>query len=213
MVRCQISANICHFLPVVWNHVPPYFSHLHLVLSNCLTYFTFVSSVFSRCSTYCIFFAIRLSSDLQSMSFSSVFFLYKGFLCSKVHFRGLDLTSYPLGMILWQLFSCKFMQFYFFYNSLFPGNCRPGWTIYTEKCPYLFRIDSIWFNRFHHFSIGFTQVSNLFQPFAVGSNQCLAYYGLCHCFFTGFQHFFTLLLPWVVISCSIYFISFSIDFH
>ena len=48
------------------------------------------------------------------------------------------------------------------------------------------------FNRFHHFSIGFTQLSNLFQPFAVGSNQCLAYYGLCYCFFTGFQQFFSI---------------------
>ena len=46
------------------------------------------------------------------------------------------------------------------------------------------------FNRFHHFSIGFTQVSDLFQPFAVGSNEFLAYYGLCHCFFTGFQQLF-----------------------
>ena len=39
------------------------------------------------------------------------------------------------------------------------------------------------FNRFHHFSIGFTQLSNLFQPFAVGSNQFLASYGLFHCVF------------------------------
>ena len=46
------------------------------------------------------------------------------------------------------------------------------------------------FNRFHHFSIGFTQLSNLFQPFAVASNQCLAYYGLFHCFVTGFQQLF-----------------------
>ena len=48
------------------------------------------------------------------------------------------------------------------------------------------------FNRFHHFSIGFTQLSNLFQPFAVGSNQYLAYYGLFHCFVTGFQQFFSI---------------------
>ena len=46
------------------------------------------------------------------------------------------------------------------------------------------------FNRFHHFSIGFTQLSNLFQPLAILFNQCLAYYGLCHCFFTGFQELF-----------------------
>ena len=46
------------------------------------------------------------------------------------------------------------------------------------------------FNRFHHFSIGVTQLSNLFQPFAVGSNQFLAYYGLCHCFFHWISAFF-----------------------
>ena len=54
----------------------------------------------------------------------------------------------------------------------------------------LYRTMTIFVQNRFNFSIGFTQLSNLFQPFSVGSNQCLASYGLFHCFFTGFQQFF-----------------------
>ena len=119
----------------------------------------------------------------------------KEVLCSKVHFRGLDLTSYPLGMILWQLFSGKFMHFYF---SIIR---------FSRKLPSrmnnLYRKNPIFvqnrFNRFHHFSIGPTQLSNLLQPFAVGSNQCLAYFMVLSLDFSSCSIYwiFCNILPWL----------------
>ena len=54
------------------------------------------------------------------------------------------------------------------------------------------------FNRFHHFSIGFTQMSNLLQPFAVGSNQCLAYFMVLSLDFSSCSIYwiFCTILPW-----------------
>ena len=55
------------------------------------------------------------------------------------------------------------------------------------------------FNRFHHFSIGFTQMSNLLQPFAVGSNQCLAYFMVLSLDFSSCSIYwiFCNILPWL----------------
>ena len=66
-----------------------------------------------------------------------------------MHFRGLDLTSYPRGMILWQLFSWKFMQFYF-------SIIRFSWK-WPSRMNNLYRKMPIFvqnrFNRFHHFNL------------------------------------------------------------
>ena len=86
-----------------------------------------------------------------------------------MHFRGLDLTSYPLGMILWELFSGKFMHFYFsiiHFSRKWPSRMN---NIYAEQWPSFFRIDSIdviilalvsrncptYFSRWPFFSINF----------------------------------------------------------
>ena len=65
--------------------------------------------------------------------------------------------------IFWQVYA-----FLFFYNSLFPEMavqdeqyiCRTMTIVFQNR-----------FNRCHHFSIGFTQLSNLLQPLAILFNQ------------------------------------------
>ena len=161
-------------------------------------FFHRISAVFS---IYCYH---GLSSVVQSSSFIFSILPWgfwdqfkKKFFVQKCTFGG---WIWPATLLKWfcDSYFLPFHFLYFFYNSLFPGNCRAGWTIYTEKCSYLFRIDSIWFNRFHHFSIGFTQLSNLFQPFAVGSNQCLAYFMVLSLDFSSCSIYwiFCTILPW-----------------
>jgi hypothetical protein len=122
--------------------------------------------------------------------------ILKGVLCSTNTLRELDLTSYPFWMVLWQLSSCSSMQFYFFYNSLFPemavqDDQSVKTSIYTNY------IHIYWSgqNRFHHFSIGFTQLSNLFQPFAIGFNQLS---NLFHCLFISFRQLFNTGATWII---------------
>ena len=87
-------------------------------------------------------------------------------------FRGLDLSSYPLGMVLWQLFS---YVFYFSYNSFYLETAVQdvqSTKKTTHICSKQIHLD-------YHFSIGFNQLSELFQPFAIGFNQLS---DLFHCF-------------------------------
>ena len=140
MVRCQISANMSSFLPVVWNHVPPYFSHLHLIsfkrLSD-LFYFCFISfqllfnilqNLLSGCHQFfnlwvLAFFVCKKESFVQKCTFGG--------------------WIWPATLVGWFCDSYLFAILYspFFLLFAFPRNGSPGWTIYTEKCPYLFRID------------------------------------------------------------------------
>ena len=203
MVRCQISANMSSFLPVVWNHVPPYFSHVHLIsfkrLSD-LFYFCFISfqllfnilqNLLSGCHQFfnlwvLAFFVCKKESFVQKCTFGG--------------------WIWPATLVGWFCDSYLFAILYSPFFSIIRISSK-----WQSRMNNLYRKMPIFvqnrFNRFHHFSIGFTQLSNLFQPFAVGSNQFLASYGLFHCFSLDFSSFFNLLLPWVVISCSIYFIS------
>ena len=119
MVRCQISANMSSFLPVVWNHVPPYFSHLHLIsfkrLSD-LFYFCFISfqllfnilqNLLSGCHQFfnlwvLAFFVCKKESFVQKCTFGG--------------------WIWPATLVGWfcdsYLFAILYSPF-FFYNSLF----------------------------------------------------------------------------------------------
>ena len=106
---------------------------------------------------------------------------------------GLDLTCYPFGMILWELFS---------YGSIFlwltfPGHGRPGRPNNKEKHTHLM-IRCLgckqFFNLFQPFAIGFKKLSNLFQYFAIAFHQFPIDFMMCSIDFHQFflNHYFTI---------------------
>ena len=112
-------------------------------------FFHWISAVFSIYCYHGLSSGVQSISSVSASTFISFYFLVywnkqiQGSSLLNNALSGAGSDQLPSWDDFVRAIFCNFMQFYFFYNSLFPGNCRPGWTIYTEKCPYLFRIDSI----------------------------------------------------------------------
>ena len=142
-----------------------------------------------------------LSSFVQSISSvsASIFISFlvfwegfqKEFFVQKCTFGGWIWPATLLGWFCESYFLASLCSsIIFFYNSLFPGNCRPGWTIYTEKCPYLFRIDSIDFIILALVSRNCPTYFSLLPLVPINFWPLMAYFIV---FFTGFRQFFNLL--------------------
>ena len=167
MVRCQISANICHLFtsclkPCSTLFQPFAFSFKQL---SDLFYFCFIS--FQPLFNIFAFFAIRLSSDLQSVNFSSVFFCTKDSFAQKCTFGGWIWPATLLGWFCESYFLASLCSSFFVFSII-----QFSWK-WPSRMNKLYRKNPIFvqnrFNRFHHFSIGPTQLSNLLQPLAIFS--------------------------------------------
>ena len=211
MVMCQISANICHLFYQLFETMfhPMSAICIELVLSNCLTYFTSVSSVFSCCSTYCkICYQVVISSSIYE--FQRFLFVKRSPLF-KSALSGAGSDQLPSWDDFVTAICLQFITVLFFFNNSLFLEMAVQDEQSIQNNDHICSEQIQWISSFQHW------FGTIVQPISAFCRWFQSIFGLLwpiSLFFHWISAvFFNLLLPWVVISCSIYFISFSIDFY